>query len=124
MDPVHAYAASGTYTVTLSATDGNCTDIFTQDVTVDIVTTVEPVNATNALNVYAAHGQFVIDHAFGNAPVDVAVYDATGRLRMERDAIVMPGRITLSDQELGSGVWFVRVKSGDAERTFRVPVVR
>ncbi len=43
---------------------------------------------------------------------------------MERDAIVMPGRITLSDQELGSGVWFVRVKSGDAERTFRVPVVR
>ena len=124
MDPVHAYAASGTYTVTLTATDGNCTDIFTQDVTVDIVTTVEPVNATNALNVYAAHGQFVIDHAFGNAPVDVAVYDATGRLRMERDAIVKPGRITLSDQELGSGVWFVRVKSGDAERTFRVPVVR
>ncbi len=43
---------------------------------------------------------------------------------MGSDHIVKPERITLSDRELGTGVWFVRVKSGDTERTFRVPLVR
>ena len=124
MDPMHTYAEPGTYTVTLTAEDGTCTDVSTQEIIVDILTAIAPVNTANIFNANATPQQLVIDHAFGNAPVDVAVYDATGRMVMSRNGIVKPSTITLSDRELGTGVWFVRVKSGDTERTFRVPLVR
>ncbi|MFZ1664815.1 MAG: PKD domain-containing protein [Flavobacteriales bacterium] len=124
MDPMHTYAEPGTYTVTLTAEDGTCTDVSTQEIIVDILTAIAHVNTANIFNAYATPQQLVIDHAFGNAPVDVAVYDATGRMVMSRNGIVKPSTITLSDRELGTGVWFVRVKSGDTERTFRVPLVR
>ena len=124
MNPEHIYTEAGTYTVTLTSTDGTCSDISTQEIVVDITTAVTPVSNANAFNVYATQQQLVIDHAFGNAPVDVAVYDATGRLVMSRNGVVKPNTITLSDRELSTGVWFVRVTSGNTERTFRVPLVR
>lgn len=52
------------------------------------------------------------------------VHDATGRLVLGRTAITKPERIALDDHQLGTGVWFVRVRSGNTERTFRVPLVR
>jgi hypothetical protein len=124
MDPVHTYTTPGTYTVTLTATDGTCTDVTTQEITVGMATAIGTTRAATTLNVYATPHQLVIDHAFGNAPVDVSVFDATGRMAMSRTAITRPGRITLADRELNTGVWFVRVKSGDVERTFRVPLIR
>lgn len=124
MDPTHTYASAGDHTVTLTATDGNCTDVSTQVITVEMATAIGTTNPATTLNAYANLQQLVIDHPFGNAPVDVAVYDATGRMAMSRKGVVKPNTITLSDRELGTGVWFVRVKSGDVERTFRVPLIR
>ena len=90
MDPLLTYTLPGTYTVTLTATDGNCTDVFTQDVTVELSTAIAPVSTTGTLSVYATPDQLVINHPFGNAPVDIAVFDATGRLALGRDGMVNP----------------------------------
>ena len=90
MDPVHTYTEAGTYTVTLTADDGNCTDVFTQQVIVDMSTAIATVGSSTTLNVYATQQQLVIDHPFGNAPIDIAVFDATGRLALGRDGMVNP----------------------------------
>ena len=122
--PVHAYAQPGTYSVTLTATSADCSDSYTQQLEVDATTGVRAAEAGNTLAVWATPEQFIIEHGFGNAPVDVDVYDATGRHTLGRGAVVMPGRITMDGHALNAGIWFVRVASGDVQRTFRVPLVR
>lgn len=122
--PEHTYTTAGTYTVTLTATDGTCSDRMDRPVHVSGATGIDGISTTALFNAYATPEQLVIDHPFGTAAVDVSVFDATGRMVMGRDRIVAPERITLSDRDLGTGVWFVRVKSGVTERTFRVPLIR
>jgi len=123
-NPTHTYTLAGTYTVTLTATDGTCTDVFTMELTVDASTAIEAITPNGPLAVWATPDHIVIEHSFNNSPVDVDVYDATGRLAINRGSIVKSGRILINDRSLNTGVWFVRVKSGDVERTFRVPLIR
>jgi PKD repeat protein len=122
--PTHAWTLPGTYTVTLTASGGNCTDMATVEITVEMTTGIAAAGTAVNLAVWATKDHLIITHAFGNKPVDVDVLDATGRLVLGHTGIVMPERITLDDHKLSTGVWFVRVKSGDTERTFRVPLVR
>ncbi|MBS1943349.1 MAG: PKD domain-containing protein, partial [Bacteroidetes bacterium] len=123
-DPAHTYTMPGTYTVSLTATGGDCSYTTTMDITVEIGTAVAAVDGANNLAVWATQDHLVIAHPFGSAPVDVDVYDATGRLALGRSAISHPERFTLDDRSLNTGVWFVRVTSGEVQRTFRVPLVR
>jgi len=123
MAPSHTYALPGVYTVTLSATGNSCYSTFSLDLTVEAATAVAAATAA-PLAVWATPDNIVVEHSFGNAPVNVDVYDATGRLAMSQSRLVKPGRITLGDRSLNSGVWFVRITSGDVQRTFRVPLVR
>ena len=75
------------------------------------------------MNVFATAASIIIEHGFGTAPVRVEVLDALGRTVIDRDNIRISGRISLPTEELSTGVWFVRVNRGDAQRTFRVPLV-
>ena len=123
-DPAHTYTMPGTYTVSLTATGGDCSYTTTMEVTVEIGTAVTAAGAHRELAVWATPDHLIVLHPFGIAPVDVDVYDATGRLVLGRSAITKPERITLDGRSLNTGVWFVRVTSGDVQRTFRVPLVR
>jgi PKD repeat protein len=125
MNPVHAWATPGTYTVTLTATGGDCSDQTSTDIHVASATGIaDNAGQGGNLSVWADPTSIMIDHAFGKQPVQVDVYDATGRLAMNRSGIVSPDHITINDQGLGAGVWFVRVTSGAVQRTFRVPLIR
>lgn len=124
MNATHTWTLPGTYTVTLTAAGGACSDVFTMELTVDATTAIEATTPSGPLAVWATPDHIVIQHSFNNSPVDVDVYDATGRLAISRGSIVNPGRILINDRSLNTGVWFVRVKSGDTERSFRVPLIR
>ncbi|HRN36634.1 MAG TPA: PKD domain-containing protein, partial [Flavobacteriales bacterium] len=118
-DPAHTYTMPGTYNVSLTATGGECSFTTTLDITVETSTAVHAVDPAGNLAVWATPDHLIVLHPFGIAPVDVDVYDALGR-----SAITKPERITLDGRSLNTGVWFVRVTSGDVQRTFRVPLVR
>lgn len=121
--PAHAYASPGTYEVVLTSTAGTCGDAWTETVHVGALA-VPAEQAAAALAVHAAGDFLVITHGFGQAPVDVDVHDLTGRLVISRRQLSGPERITLPADALGTGIWFVHVRSGSVNRTFRVPLVR
>ncbi|HMN05626.1 MAG TPA: PKD domain-containing protein [Flavobacteriales bacterium] len=121
--PVHTWALPGNYTVSLTASSADCIDTFTMEAAVGTSTGIA-ATAPGNLRVWGTPGHIVIEHPFGQEPVNVDVHDATGRLVLGRNGLVQPVRIQLSDRVLGTGVWFVRVTSGDVQRTFRVPLVR
>lgn len=122
--PVHSYALAGNYEVTLTATHGDCSDTFTMQISVDGATGVSTSAGNGPLAVWASDDQLVVQHAYGQAPVDIAVYDATGRQVLVRTGLTQPGRIMLDGRNLGTGVWLVRVIGNGEQHTFRVPKVR
>ncbi|MBK6830853.1 MAG: T9SS type A sorting domain-containing protein [Flavobacteriales bacterium] len=66
-----------------------------------------------------------MDHNYqGVEPLLIEVLDATGRLQAQRKVAAFPGRVTLPAEQLSTGVWFVRLTQGDAQETFRVPLIR
>lgn len=123
-EPEHAWSTPGEYTVTLTATAGACSDIFTMEVNVGINTAIVANELEGSLHVWATPDQIVIEHPFGSAPVNVDVFDATGRLVMGETGLKQPERILLDNHGLGDGVWFVRITNGEGQYTFRVPLVR
>lgn len=122
--PEHTWATPGEYTVTLTATAGGCDDIFTMEVAVGINTAIATNDLDGTLRVWATPDHIVIQHPFGNAQVNVDVYDATGRQVINRNGISQPEQILLDNRKLSDGVWFVRITNGDVQHTFRLPLAR
>lgn len=122
-EPAHQYAQSGMYTVTLTAWDGACSDIFTQDILVGS-TGVAPV-AGQGISAWTDGSRFIVLwQVEGAQGITAEVLDATGRSVAQNTARGAAGRISMSAQDLPSGVYFVRVRSGATERTFKLPLGR
>lgn len=121
-DPVHTYTFPGTYTVVLSVDNGLCADAVTADITVELSTGAAEA-AVRAHRAWATPQGIVVEHAFGGkAAVQVELLDATGRLAFARRATAE--RMVLPADGLASGLWFVRLTSGDSRHTLRVPLTR
>lgn len=123
--PEHTYTAPGTYTVTLTVDNGNCTATWTAQVVVETSTSISSTTAMDALNAWFANDKFVVEHSISNGlPVTIDVLDATGRLHMARQVAGSPARVSLPAEGLSTGIWFVRIQNNNSTRTMRVPVVR
>lgn len=122
----HTYALPGVYTVTLTVSDGVCSAMYTQEVTVQLTTSVpEPINPVDLVNAWVAGDQLVVEHGFDHGrAVYIAVLDATGKLHIQEQVNGIPGRVQLPAHTLSTGIWFVRVTSDQVQRTIRVPVLR
>jgi hypothetical protein len=122
----HSYTLPGTYTVTLTVSDGVCSAVYTQEITVQLTTSVTaPVKPADQVNAWVAGDMIVVEHGFDHGrPVHIAVLDATGKLHLQEQVSGTPGRVQLSATTLSTGIWFVRVTSDPVQRTIRVPVLR
>ena len=122
-EPVHQFSTSGMYTVTLTARDGDCADTFTQDVLVG--STGIAASTRDGVSAWTEGSQFVVQWQVDGANgITAEVVDAAGRSLAVRTTRGGVGRLVMSGQDLPSGVYFVRVRTADAERTFKLPLAR
>lgn len=125
-DVTHSYELPGVYTVVLTVNDGNCASSYTQEISVQLTTSTSvDVAAPFVLNAWSAGDQLIVEHGFDHGkPVQIDVLDATGRLHMQRQVVGTPARVSIPASALNTGIWFVRITSGQVQQSFRVPVVR
>lgn len=123
-EPTHVWDTPGTYTVQLTVNNGACEATFSMDVMVDVNTGIHGRDDLAEMHVFATADAIIITQGFGTGTMQVEVLDALGRTVINREHIAMSGRISLPTAELGTGVWYVRVTGAEAQRTFRVPLVR
>jgi hypothetical protein len=101
--PAHAYAANGTYTVVLTAINGNCTNTATFEISIEVGM---EETAQMQFEVYPNPATEQIIVAFENTTAGtVRILDATGRLVKTQDfnevgAILLP--VNVSDLASGS----------------------
>src|SRR5690606_29037833 len=82
-DPAYSYTNAGTYTVTLTATNGTCTDVFTQTIVVNKVQEPTGINSLdNAHGVRIFGYERTVTVRFDNwkdQQAQLDLYDLTGR---------------------------------------------
>lgn len=126
--PVHAYAASNSYQVTLTATNGNCTSdtTFTVAITVgleELNNVAEIVLFPNPTTANAQLSMNVIEA--GN--VEVAIQTVNGQVVktiMNDYLTVGKQTITIETADLANGVYFTTIKAGNAIKTVRLNVIK
>lgn len=123
-EPVYTYSEVGTFTVTLTTMLDGCEAIASQDLSV--VDATGMASATSAgLSAWTEGAQFIVQWQTAGADgIRAEVVDAAGRKLIERSAKGSSGRVAIPASELPAGVYNVRVFQGDAQRTFKLPVVR
>jgi hypothetical protein len=123
-NPSHVYTLPGTYTVTLTAFQGDCADTFTMDVVIELGTGLADI-AYGDIRVWGDGDHFVIEHTIAHGgPLWVDVMDARGRLMRSELFTAIPDRLLLSSSGLSTGIWMIVIRSEDTMRTFRVPLLR
>jgi PKD repeat protein len=121
--PVHTYALPGTYTVTLVATYGDCSDNASIEVSVEQNVGLISLEAGTLLNAWATAEHIVLVHDL-DGPLLVELLDANGRVHRMSNSAAGAGTVRLPSGGLSDGLWFVRVTHAGAQRTLRVPLVR
>ena len=120
----HTYAAPGTYVVSLTVNDGTCSSSTTVTITVG-ATTGQAEQTTQTTRAWYSNGSILVEHAFNNElPVYVRVLSVTGQVLYDGRYAATPARITVTNEPLTTGVWFVQVANATDLRTFRIPVSR
>lgn len=114
-NPSHTYAAAGTYTVSLTVTNGGCSHTYEKQVTVsDQSSGLTNVDDAFGLRLFpnpAADQVYLEFQRQPAGPVTILLTDAGGRLLRTQHAAQPANRILLSTAALDAGVYSVRVVS-------------
>jgi hypothetical protein len=121
-NPNYTYAAGGDYIVTLTATNGDCTDTFTLNLT--SVSVSENI-AFADLNIFPNPTSEILNIEFGQEMSDLVqidLYDLTGKKVMSSQNNVSAGnnflQINISDLE--SGIYFLNLNNAVSSVSIRV----
>lgn len=112
--PSHVYTANNTYTVTLTASNGNCDDVFTATVNASGVGVEDIQPALQAIRIYpnptAANSTLEVTLS-ENKDVTITVMDITGKQHFNFTQELNSGLnlVQLNTAELSGGVYFVSI---------------
>lgn len=114
-NPVHTYAADGTYIVSLTSASEMCgNDVFTETLVLNTIGISEPESAT-FLQVFPnpSNGNFNIRAAFDLKDVTVKLYNLQGKLIIETNegSVSQDHAINISIENLSAGMYFLDISS-------------
>ncbi|MBL8001529.1 MAG: PKD domain-containing protein [Flavobacteriales bacterium] len=123
-EPTHLFTLPGLFNVTLTVEEGDCVAQHTEVIAVSTSTGVTELS-TDGVLAWTEGGQFVVQwQGLEASGVQVDLLDAAGRVVAQDRAQGTMGRMTIDGQRLPTGVYLLRLVSGDAQRTVRLPLVR
>jgi PKD repeat protein len=126
--PTHAFAASGAYTVTLTAINGNCTDDTT--FTVNIVVGLDELAALNNAVIYpnpASDNATLAIELTEQTALDVVVMNANGQIVQTvaaGDFEAGKHTLTIDASTFAQGLYYTVIRSNEATQTIKLSVVK
>lgn len=121
----HVYNGYGTYTAMHIASNGTCSDTVVQAVSVDTITSLDPVLANGNLMVYPNPAKDKVNVTLTSGytgSVEFSLHTLLGRevRSLEAQKTNATFTRTLNLNGLPAGVYLAKVRFGDTERTFKV----
>lgn len=122
--PAHAYAVNGTYTVVLTAINGNCTDttIFLVDVTVGL----NEVASSSNLTIFPNPANETVNVSFEqntNDLIQIELIDATGRVIAQNQSIeIGTNNVSFDVTTLSSGFYTVRLTNANGSENQKLMI--
>ncbi len=118
-NPSHTYVDGGNYTVTLTAYNGDCSDVYTFELSGVSVT---ENNATSSVSVYPNPSNGLLNlniMSINNGVVLTNVYDVTGQLVFNQTLSVSQGSqvITLDLEHLQNGMYFLTIDENEGSKS-------
>ena len=123
---MHTYAAAGTYTVTFTASNGDCSNTFEQTVTVGTIGTHNP-NDAFAIHVFPNPADQRIQVEIFEAltgRVNLQITDAMGRVVYEDRFAPASTQMTVDAADFAAGVYTVRVSGNEGSAVRKVTIMR
>ncbi len=123
-NPVHAFAGNGTYTVILTATNGNCSD--TTELTVVLSVGIEELETIGQAILYPNPAQNEVNvgvYLNETTEVSINIYDVTGKLVAEGyNGLMNSGEniVKLNTSDLTSGLYSTIITTGKSVKNMRL----
>jgi hypothetical protein len=113
--PVHTYSNSGTYTVTLTATNGNCESIDSFDVVITIAA-IEELSTVSLAKMYPNPASDIVNIELNlkeNSDITLSIVDNSGKVIQVETASLLEGKNiqTLNTSTLRSGYYNVVIST-------------
>jgi PKD repeat protein len=122
--PSHAYVGNGVYTVTLTAINGNCTDVVSFDVTISVG--IDELTGLSNVTIYPnpANDFLNIDYnKNGDDVVEISIIDQFGRVINSINGLSNGfNHKAINVSNLQSGVYYVRFTTNGFSKSERVVI--
>lgn len=114
-NPTHTYLAIGTYTVTLTTSDGNCTNSWTETVVIDQVTSIENPFTEAGFQLYPnpGNGTFWLERKDASQEMTISIWNMLGQEVSRQTFPAGTFRQQVTTRSNAPGTYLIRLQQAD-----------
>jgi hypothetical protein len=125
--PTHTYASNGNFTVTLTATNGGCTDVSTGTVNIIGVGLKEVTSAVESIRLFPNpnNGVATLQIFSSNAEVvELSLTDLSGKVLLNNTLDLTSGtnQFNINTSDFGAGIYLMQIRNAAFHQSLRMVV--